>query len=720
MYWWRNGYCDNYRESLIMMKINLDENNIVILTIDCEKKPMNVIDEEFVRTFHQKIEEITSDDKNTGLILTSARDEFVAGGDLEMLRSIKSAEDCVQLTSLLHKSLRKIETWGKPAVAALTGTTLGGGYELALGCHHRICINKPKAKIGLPEVTLGLLPGGGGTQRLPRMIGLQNSLLYLTTGKQLDPQKALEAGLIDALAENEGELINKAVEFIKSHPEISQPWDDNKFKLTGGEVQSPRGYQVIPASTAMMNEKTHGNYLAPRNILCAVYEGCQVPIDQGLEIELRYFTELVLNQSTKNMIRTLFYSINECNKGEARPKNVPESKIGKVGILGAGMMGSGIAYATAMAGIPCVMKDISQETLDRGKAYSAKVLDKLIERGRCTPEKKEQVLSLISTTTDASDMKGCDLVIEAVIEDRGLKAKVTAESEAVMPEEGIFASNTSTLPITGLATESKRPEQFIGLHFFSPVDKMPLVEIIMGEKTQDKALAMCIDYVRAIKKTPIVVNDGRGFYTSRVFTTYVSEGINLISEGVSPALIENAGKMIGMPVGPLAVADEVSIDLIYHIIKQTMEDLGAESVDKATLELSTRFVEELGRLGRKAGKGFYEYPADGKKFLSPELGKLYPLNKTQPDLEEVKDRLLYIQSIETLRCLEENILTTTRDADVGSIMGWGFPAWTGGTIGFVEYIGPQNFKQRCLELEKKFGKRFSPPKILDRKESFYN
>lgn len=703
-----------------MLKIKLDENNIVILTIDCETKPMNVIDEEFVRTFHQKIEEITSDEKNQGLILTSARDEFVAGGDLEMLRGIKSAEDCVEVTSLLHKALRKIETWGKPSVAALTGTTLGGGYELALGCHHRICLNKPKAKIGLPEVTLGLLPGGGGTQRLPRMIGIQNSLLYLTTGKQVNPEKALAAGLIDALVDSEEDLIAKSVEFIKANPEITQPWDNKKFKIPGGEVQSPKGYQVIPASTAMMNEKTFGNYLAPKNILCAVYEGCQVPIDQALEIELRYFTELVLNPSSKNMIRTLFYSINECNKGEARPKNEAESKISKVGILGAGMMGSGIAYATAMAGIPCVMKDISEESLERGKAYSAKVLDKMIERGRCTPEKKEKVLSLISTTTDPKDMEGCDLVIEAVIEDRGLKAKVTQESESVMPETGIFASNTSTLPITGLAKESKRPEQFIGLHFFSPVDKMPLVEIIMGEKSGDKALAMCIDYVRAIRKTPIVVNDGRGFYTSRVFTTYVSEGINLISEGVSPALIENAGKMIGMPVGPLAVADEVSIDLIYHIIKQTMEDLGPDSVDKATLDLSTKFVEELGRLGRKAGKGFYDYPENGKKHLSPELAKLYTVKDEQPTLEEVKERLLYIQSIETLRCLEEDILTTTRDADVGSIMGWGFPAWTGGTIGFVELEGPSKFKERCQELEKKHGKRFAAPKILDGKESFYN
>ncbi|MCO4793218.1 MAG: enoyl-CoA hydratase/isomerase family protein [Bacteriovoracaceae bacterium] len=703
-----------------MLKIKLDENNIVILTIDCETKPMNVIDKEFVELFHQKIEEITSDEKNQGLILTSARDEFVAGGDLEMLRSINTAEDCVKVTSLLHKALRKIETWGKPAVAALTGTTLGGGYELALGCHHRICINKPKAKIGLPEVTLGLLPGGGGTQRLPRMIGLQSSILYLTTGKQLNPEKALKAGLINDLVDSEDELIQKSVDFIKSNPEIKQPWDEKKFKLPGGEVQSPKGYQIIPASTAMMNEKTHGNYLAPKNILCAVYEGCQVPIDQALEIELRYFTELVLNPSTKNMIRTLFYGINECNKGQARPKDAPKKAINKVGILGAGMMGSGIAFSTAMAGIPCVMKDISEETLERGKAYSSNVLDKMIERGRCTPEKKEKVLSLISTTTEPKEMEGCDLVIEAVIEDRALKARVTKESEDVMPSDGIFASNTSTLPITGLAKESQRPKQFIGLHFFSPVDKMPLVEIIMGEETGDEALAMCVDYVRAIKKTPIVVNDGRGFYTSRVFTTYVSEGINLVTEGVNPALIENAGKMCGMPVGPLAVADEVSIDLIYHIVKQTVEDVGLDAVDKKTLELSTKFVEELGRLGRKAGKGFYEYPESGKKHISPELEKLYPISKEQPSLEEVKDRLLYIQSIETLRCLEENILTTSRDADVGSIMGWGFPAWAGGSIGFVELTGVKNFKERCLELEKLYGKRFSPPSILDKKESFYS
>lgn len=490
--------------------------------------------------------------------------------------------------------------------------------------------------------------------------------------------------------------------------------------MPGGEIQSPKGYQIIPASTAMMNEKTHGNYPAPKNILCAVYEGCQVPIDQALEIELRYFTELVLHPSTKNMIRTLFYGINECSKGEARPKSTPKSKISKVGILGAGMMGSGIAYVTAMAGIPCVMKDISEATLEKGKDYSAKILDKLIERGRCTVEKKQQVLDLITTTTDPNAMEGCDLVIEAVIEDRALKATVTKESEAIMPETGIFASNTSTLPITGLAKESKRPEQFIGLHFFSPVDKMPLVEIILGEKSNDTALAMCIDYVMAIKKTPIVVNDGRGFYTSRVFTTYVAEGFNMVSEGISPALIENAGKMCGMPVGPLAVADEVSIDLIYHIMKQTMEDEGPDSVDKATYQLAVKFVEELNRLGKKSGKGFYEYPSDGKKYLSPELSKLYPLKEVQPDLQEVKDRLMYIQSLETLRCHEEKIVTTSRDADVGSILGWGFPAYTGGTIGFVEMTGPDDFKKRASELESKYGKRFSPPRILDNKESFYN
>ena len=702
------------------MKIKRDENNIIILTINCEDKPMNVIDEEFVRTFHQKIEEITSEEKNQGLILTSSRDEFVAGGDLDMLRGINSVSACVEITSLLHKSLRKIETWGKPAVAALTGTTLGGGYELALGCHHRICINKQKAKIGLPEVTLGLLPGGGGTQRLPRMIGIQNSLLYLTTGKQVNPEKALEVGLIDELASGEEDLITKSLEFIKANPNITQPWDNKKFKIPGGEIQSPKGYQVIPASTALMNEKTYGNYLAPKNILCAVYEGCQVPIDQALKIELRYFTELVLNPSSKNMIRTLFYGINECNKGVARPKDIPKSEIKKVGILGAGMMGSGIAYATAMAGISCVLKDINEEALEKAMSYSANLLDKLIERGSCTTKKKEQVLSLIKTSTDPACMEECDLIIEAVTEDRALKAKVTKECESVMPEHGIFASNTSTLPITGLAKESERPHQFIGLHFFSPVNKMPLVEVVVGEKTGDKALALCIDYVRAIKKTPIVVNDGRGFYTSRVFTSYVSEGINLITEGVSPALIENAGKMCGMPVGPLAVADEVSIDLIYHITKQSVEDLGEEAVDRATLELSTKFVEDLKRLGRKTGKGFYDYPAEGKKYLSPELSKLYPVKDKQPSLQEVKDRLLYIQAIETLRCLEENILTSTREADVGSIMGWAFPAWTGGTIGFVELVGLKNFKHRSQELEKKFGKRFSPPNILNNTDKLYN
>jgi 3-hydroxyacyl-CoA dehydrogenase / enoyl-CoA hydratase / 3-hydroxybutyryl-CoA epimerase len=695
-----------------MFNLKESQNNIFHLIMDRSNNKMHVIDLEFITHFEKVIAKVESLKSLKGLVLLSNHDEFIAGGDLAMLRDVSNLDECRELTIRLHQVLRKIETLGRPVVACLNGTTLGGGFEVTLACHHRVALSSKKYKLGLPEVAFGLLPGAGGTQRLPRMIGIQSSLAYLIQGKTVFPEKALEDGLVDALAPTVDELIKLAENFITENPEATNPWDKKKFKIPGGEVQSKSGYMVIPSATAIMSAKTFGNYLAPKNILSCVYEGLQVPIDRALEIETSYFSELVLNPSTKKMIRTLFYSINECKKGIHRPKDVEKKEIKKVGILGAGMMGAGIAYASAKAGIAVVLKDLSQDIVEKGKAYSATILDKEIKNKRSTLEKKEALLELIQTTTDVNDLKDCDLIIEAVIEDRKIKSIVTKETELVISENAVFASNTSTLPITSLAKESSRPDNFIGLHFFSPADKMPLVEVILGEQSSNESLALCLDYISKINKTPIVVNDGRGFYTSRVFTTYVIEGIKLLHDGVSPALIENAGKQAGMPVGPLAVADEVSIDLIHHILQQTVSDLGIESIDQQAYKTVSLFVNQLGRLGRKSGKGFYEYPEQGKKILSPELSSHFKISETQPSIEDVKNRLLYIQSLESLKCLKEKVLTTARDGDVGSIIGFGFPAWTGGVFSFIELEGIDNFTNTCNNLAKLYGSRFNPPENI--------
>lgn len=701
-----------------MIKMS-NESNVAVLRIDVDSRPMNVITREFLESLNLHVEKFLNEPKYKGLILTSDRNEFMAGADLELIRHITDKKECFELARFMQEVLRKMEKSTRPVVAAIKGTALGGGLEITLACHYRIGLNNPKIQLGLPEVKLGLLPGAGGTQRLPRLIGIEKSIPLILEGRALNPEKALEAGIIHALASDQNDLMNKAHEFIEKNKECAAPWDKKGFRLPGGDVQTPVGYRMFPGAMAKVTETTWHNYPAPMKILSSIYEGLQVPIDRAFEIEARYFSELVTGAVAKSMIRTLFYSLNECNKGAARPKDIAPSKIEKVGILGAGMMGQGIAYATAISGMQVILKDISIEAAQKGKAYTEKLLRAQVEKGRMNEAEMKKVLDLITPTADASMMKGCDLVIEAVIEDRALKARVTKESEAVMPSDAIFASNTSTLPITGLAKESSRPEQFIGLHFFSPVDKMPLVEIIMGEKSNDKALAVCLDYVRKIKKTPIVVNDGRGFYTSRVFTTYVIEGINMLTEGISPALIESAGKMAGMPVGPLSVSDEVSLDLIYHILKQTADDLGKDSIDQATFSVVTKFTTELGRLGRKSGKGFYEYPENGKKYLSPMLKELYPEKDHPFSREDLSRRLLTIQALETYRCLEEKILRTSRDADIGSIFGWGFPAYTGGTLSYIEQRGIENFYNDCLTLQKRYGKRFHPPASLKTSKGFY-
>ena len=602
-----------------MFEYKLDENNIATLTINMESLPTNVWNNESIQAFSDSLDKLLFEPELSGIVVCSARKDFLAGADLKAIQPLDNIEKNMKTLGQLVKSFRRLETSGVPVVAAIAGSALGGGYELCLACHYRVAIDDNKIKIGLPESQLGLLPGAGGTQRLPRMIGIQAALQFMVEGKQVHPHKALQMGLINDLAKGEQELISKAKNWVRHNThtgEAIQPWDHKKFKYPGGGVQSPGAYTTFMAGTALLRKKTAGNYPAAQAIMSAVYEGCQVPFDQALKIEARYFKKCLKSSVAKNTVRTMFTSLNEINKGIARPKNFPPTDFNKVGILGAGMMGAGIAYAAANAGIEVVLKDTSLEFAQKGKAYSEKVLAKLMEKGRVNAEKIKKTLDLIHPTTEANDLRGCDLIIEAVTEDRNIKGVVLKEAEEQVGPKAIMASNTSTLPITGLSEYCERRDQFIGLHFFSPVDKMPLVEIILGQQTSQETLAKAFDFVRKLKKTPIVVNDGRGFYTSRVFSSYIHAGTTCLKEGIAPPLIENAGKMAGMPVGPLAVADEISIDLIYHVLKQEEEDTGKTN-NSPSAQVAKLFVEEFKRLGRKSQKGFYEYPDKGKSIYGP-------------------------------------------------------------------------------------------------------
>ena len=563
-------------------------------------------------------------------------------------------------------------------------------------------------------MTLGLLPGGGGTQRLPRLIGIRAALPLLLEGRKLDPAKALAAGLVDEVVPAERLLAAARHWLLGEGPQNAvQPWDRKGFKIPDGGVFSPKGHETFVAGNAMLHARTWGNYPAPRNIASCVYEGLITDLDTGLKIESRYFVNCALSSEARNMIRSLFFSIGDANKLAARPKGVPEQSYRRIGVLGAGMMGAGIAYVSADAGLEVVLLDAGAAQAEKGKAAAQAILDKRVQQQRMAAAERDAVLARIHPTSRFEDLRDADLVIEAVFEDRAIKAEVTRQAEAVLAQSAIFASNTSTLPISGLAEASARPENFIGLHFFSPVERMPLVEIIRGRRTSDACLARAMDYVRRIGKTPITVNDSRGFYTSRVFGTYVGEGLTMLGEGVLPALIENAGRMSGMPVGPLALADEVSIELMYKVRKQTRADLGKEyrgnAASDAVIDL---MVERLGRIGKKAGKGFYDYPADGRKQLWPGLAQHFKPLAEQPGVEAVKQRLLYVQSIETARCLEEKVVVDPRDADVGSILGWGFPPFLGGTVSQMHGIGLPRFIAECDRLAQRHGDRFAPPRLL--------
>ena len=696
------------------VQFNKDADGIVTLTLDMPGRSMNVLNEELTGPFADAITQIEGDASIKGVIITSGKKEFLAGADIEKVFKMTRPEEAFELSEAFKAFLRRLEKCGRPVVAALNGTALGGGLELALGCHYRVAINDPKAKFGLPEVKLGLLPGGGGTQRLPRLIGIQASLPLMLEGKELKAEQAKNQGILHELATDKDDMLAKARAWIAANPKPVQPWDDKKFKWPGGDSKNPANVQMWAIAPSMASAKSYGNYPAVTNIMSCVFEGGITDFDTGCKVESRYFANCVTSQVSKNMIGTLWFQLNGINKGSSRPEGIEKSTVKKLGILGAGMMGAGIAYVSAKVGIECVLLDTTQEAADRGKAYSANLLDKDMKKGRQTQAGKDEFLARIKATTSYDDLKGCDLIIEAVFEDRAIKADVTKKAEAQLAKTAVFASNTSTLPITGLAEASERPKNFIGLHFFSPVDKMPLVEIIVGKKTSKETLARGFDYVQQIKKTPIVVNDSRGFYTSRCFATYPMEGLTLLAEGQHPRAIEMAGLQAGMPVGPLAVQDEVSLSLSMHIIEQTRKDLAAEGKsvpEHPGVAVIEKMCKQLDRPGKKAGKGFYDYPAGAPKHLWSGLAQAFPLQAQLPQ-QEMIDRLMYAQANEAAKCHEEGVVETVADTNIGSIFGWGFAPFQGGALQFINAVGLEQFVKRSKELEKKYGARFKPAKLL--------
>lgn len=702
------------------IRYELDSDQILTLTIDMPGQSANTMNGAFRDGLSETVNRVKTDlDAIRGIIVTSAKKTFFAGGDLNELHRVTRAQasEFEAMVNGLKADMRFLETTGKPLVAAINGTALGGGLEIALACHHRVVMDDDGIQLGLPEVTLGLLPGGGGTQRLPRMIGLEAAFPFLMEGKKVTPGAALKAGIVDELAGSPEELLDKARAFIDANPKRQQPWDQKGFKLPGGAPHHPAMAQKLAIAPAMLRQKTKGCYPAPERILSAAVEGAQVDFDNGSLIETRYFTELVTGQVAKNMTSTFWFQLNAIKAGGSRPEGVAGETFRKVGVLGAGMMGAGIAYATASRGIEVILKDVSVENAEKGKSYSEKLLARKVSRGRMSEDQKAAVLSRIRATDSAADLEGCDLVIEAVFEDSDLKARVTREAEPKLVTNGIFASNTSTIPITQLADASARPENFIGLHFFSPVDKMQLVEIIVGARTSDETLARAFDYVQQIGKIPIVVNDSRGFFTSRVFGTFVNEGISMLAEGIHPASIENAGLLAGMPVGPLAISDEVSMTLMQHIRAQSRKDTeaaGGTWRPHPAEAVIDRMVDEFGRKGKAAGAGFYDYPANGKKHLWADLESLFvdSARARNVALQDLKDRILFIQAIETVRCLEEGVLRTVADANIGSIFGIGYAPWTGGAIQFINQYGVRAFTARARALADQYGERFNPPALL--------
>ena len=703
-----------------------DADGIATITWDCYERPMNVMSEQGFFDLDVMVDDCLADETVKGVIITSAKSDFAAGMDLSVIAQTKEknpenpAQGCFEMVTQIHKILRKIELagmdfktkkGGKPFVAVLPGTALGIGLEIPLACHHIIAADNPKAKIGLPEIKVGIFPGAGGTTRLVRKLGAMGASAILLEGKLNNPSKAKAAGIIDAVSMTPMDDA-KAWILAAKDADLVKVWDAKGYKMPGGTPYHPAGFMTFVGASAMVNGNTMGVYPAAKALLSAVYEGALVPFDTALKIETRHFTSVLVNPSSSNMIRSLFINKGALEKGAVRPAGLPDQTTLKVGVVGAGMMGAGIALVSAQAGIEVVLIDQKQESADKGKAYVEAYCDKGIARKKTTVEQKETLLKNITATADYKTLSDCDLIIEAVFEDPSIKATVTKAVEAIIPEDCIFATNTSTLPISDLAKSSVRPEQFIGIHFFSPVEKMLLVEIIKGKNTGDRAVAKALDYVRQIRKTPIVVNDARFFYANRCIIPYINEGIRMVKEGVEPALIENAAKLMGMPLGPLQLNDETSIDLGVKIAKATKEAMG-EAYDNDEADEVLFWLFDQGRLGRKSAAGFYEYDARGKRVgIWQGLRDQYTKNGANLDLLEVQHRLMFAQTLEAVRALEEGVLMDVREGDVGAILGWGFAPWTGGPLSWFDMLGASYAAVRCDDLEASYGPRFKAPDLL--------
>ncbi|MEH6606246.1 MAG: 3-hydroxyacyl-CoA dehydrogenase NAD-binding domain-containing protein [Pseudomonadales bacterium] len=698
-----------------------DADGIVTITMDMTG-PVNAMNKEYRDAMAVVVAQLAAEEDLTGVIFASAKKVFFAGGDLNELLAVQAGEESRVMDMLngVKGEFRFLEKLPVPVVAAINGAALGGGFELCLACNHRIAYNHKSVQIGLPEVSLGLLPGGGGVVRMVNLLGLETAVPYLVEGKKVTPEKALKQGMIDEVVGSIEELVPRAKAYIlenKDKPEAAaQPWDVKGFKIPGGDASSPKLAQLLMMMPGLLMQKTRGLLPAPQQILDCAVEAARLDFDTALRVESRGLAYLVTTPEAKNMITTFFFQMNKVNGGASRPKGIAPTSVKKLGILGAGMMGQGIAYSSAMAGIEVVLKDISQESADKGKAYTEALLSKRVAKGRMDESTKDAVLGLIKATANDEDLQGCDLIIEAVFENIDLKNKITSSTEQYLADNGVWGSNTSSLPISQLAEASSKAENFIGIHFFSPVDKMPLVEIICGEKTSDETLAKAFDYARQIKKTPIVVNDSLGFFTSRTFGTYVDEGVRLLSEGLHPVKIDNLGKAVGMPVGPLAVHDEVSLELTRKL-GETWAAMGVGEKwgeQKVMNEVVNTLVVENGRGGRHHGGGFYEYSDQGKT-IWPGLFDLYYKPEVVISDQDVKDRMLFRQVIEALKCLESNVLRTVADGNIGSIMGIGAPVHTGGLIQFVNTYGLEKFTQRCDELSELYGERFKAPAIVAQK-----
>ncbi|MEV0779288.1 3-hydroxyacyl-CoA dehydrogenase NAD-binding domain-containing protein [Streptomyces sp. NPDC050428] len=700
-----------------------DATGVVTLVLDDPAQSANTMNQGF-RTSIAAIAARAEAEKDSirGIIVTSAKKTFFAGGDLKDMIKLGpgDAQQAFDAGLAVKRALRTIETLGKPVVAAINGAALGGGYEIALACHHRVALDAPGSKIGLPEVTLGLLPAGGGVTRTVRLLGISDALLkVLLQGTQYSPRRALDSGLVHEVAATTEEMLDRARAFIDAHPESWQPWDVKGYRIPGGTPSNPRFAANLPAFPANLRKQTGGApYPAPRNILAAAVEGSQVDFETAQTIEARYFTELVTGQTAKNMIQAFFFDLQAVNSGASRPQGTEKRPVRKVAVLGAGMMGAGIAYSCARAGIDVVLKDVTAEAAAKGKAYSEKLLTKAVARGRRTEAERDALLARITPTGEVADLAGCDAVIEAVFEDTALKHKVFQEIQDVVEPDALLCSNTSTLPITALAEGVARPADFIGLHFFSPVDKMPLVEIIKGGETGDEALARAFDLVRQIKKTPIVVNDSRGFFTSRVIGRFINEGVAMVAEGVEPASVEQAAAQAGYPAKVLSLMDELTLTLPRKIRNETrraVEEAGGTWIPHPADAVIDRMVEDFGRTGRSGGAGFYDYAEDGSRAgLWPGLREHFTRPEVDVSFTDLKERMLFSEALDSVRCLDENVLTTVADANIGSVMGIGFPAWTGGVLQYINGYegGLPGFVARARELAATYGERFAPPASL--------